>query len=296
MAERIVYIPANAPVIAPSLIAEFERQYYGPEQPTADAENSELEEQELTGDNFSSDCEQLPTVPVGHQTEEFPLSFEDLAYFEEPLLPVGESSKQQQNNHQFHLSSREEVEQLSIKQVPPKTQASTKWAISCFNTWLENRNKIAGSEKCPLDLLKTQNDFDLNYWLKIFAIEARKISGEQYPPKTLYLIFSGILRYMRAINSNILSKKYHTFDGLHNTLDRMFRKLRSEGVGAVQKHAEPFNKDEENSLWKSGVMGTHTPQALFNAIFYYNGKGCCLRGGEEHRNLKLSQFRKIDNG
>ena len=64
---------------------------------------------------------------------------------------------------------------------------------------------------------------------------------------------------MRVINPqcpNILSKQNHTFDGLHNTLDGVFRKLRSEGVGAVQKHAEPFTK--ENSLWKSGVLGTHT--------------------------------------
>ena len=211
MVQRIVHIPADAPAIAPSLIEEFKRTYCPfVEQLAADAENSELGEpnaQELTGDSFSSVSEQLSTVPVGHQTEEFPLSFEDLASFEEPLLPVGESSEQQQNKR-FHLSSREEVEQLSIKQVPPKTQASTKWAISCFNTWLENRNKIPGSEKCPLDLLETQNAFALNYWLKIFTIEARKISGEPYPPKTLYLIFSGILRYMCVINPqcpNILS-------------------------------------------------------------------------------------------
>ncbi len=42
-------------------------------------------------------------------------------------------------------------------------------------------------------------------------------------------------------------------------------------------------------------MGTHSPQSLLNAICY-NGKGCCLRGGEEQRKLKLSQFRKIENG
>ncbi len=43
-------------------------------------------------------------------------------------------------------------------------------------------------------------------------------------------------------------------------------------------------------------MGTKTPQALFNAVFYYNGKNLCLRGGDEHRRLQLSQFeRKTDH-
>ena len=35
-------------------------------------------------------------------------------------------------------------------------------------------------------------------------------------------------------------------------------------------------------------MGTKTPQALFNAVFYYNGKNLCLRGGET--STQLSQF------
>ena len=31
-------------------------------------------------------------------------------------------------------------------------------------------------------------------------------------------------------------------------------------------------------------------------FFFYNGKNFCLRGGEEHRSLKLSQFTKTQNG
>ncbi len=45
-----------------------------------------------------------------------------------------------------------------------------------------------------------------------------------------------------------------------------------------------------------GVMGTNSPQALLNSIFYYNGKGCCLRGGEEHRNLRVAQFQRVEGG
>ena len=32
------------------------------------------------------------------------------------------------------------------------------------------------------------------------------------------------------------------------------------------------------------------PTGLLNAVFFYNGKNFCLRGGAEHRNLKLLQW------
>ena len=79
-------------------------------------------------------------------------------------------------------------------------------------------------------------------------------------------------------------------------MDGVFRKLRAQGVGANPKHAQPFNKEEENLLWRKGIIGVSTPESLFNAIFYYNGKVCCLRGGEEHRNLKITQFTKNESG
>ena len=48
---------------------------------------------------------------------------------------------------------------------------------------------------------------------------------------------------------------------------------------------------EEEQLWASGAIGTETPEALQNAVFFYCGIYLCLRGGEEHRQLKLLQFK-----
>ena len=63
-----------------------------------------------------------------------------------------------------------------------------------------------------------------------------------------------------------------------------------------KRTADPFSKDEEIQLWTLGVMGIDTPLALFRAVFFYNGKLFCLRGGEEHRNLKLSQLKRTGEG
>ena len=81
------------------------------------------------------------------------------------------------------------------------------------------------------------------------------------------------------------------FQGLHGTLDNVFRKLHENGIGAKVKHAEVITKDEENQLWDSGVIGIDSPTSLQNAVFYYNGKNFCLRGGEECRQLMILRTR-----
>ena len=65
--------------------------------------------------------------------------------------------------------------------------------------------------------------------------------------------------------------------------------------GAEKHSAEPFTKGDENKLWKLGIMGAQSPTSL-RAVFFYNGKNFCLRGGEEHRNVKLSQLKRTQKG
>lgn len=72
-------------------------------------------------------------------------------------------------------------------------------------------------------------------------------------------------------------------------MDSVYRTLHRDGVGA-QKH----QTEEKNSgTLKSGVS---TPQTLLRAVFFGNGKMFCLRGGAEHRELKLSQIQKTETG
>ena len=52
---------------------------------------------------------------------------------------------------------------------------------------------------------------------------------------------------------------------------------------------------EENLMWQLGVVGTDTPRALLQAIFFYNGKKFLLRVGEEHSGLKFSQLKRTTN-
>ena len=77
---------------------------------------------------------------------------------------------------------------------------------------------------------------------------------------------------------------------LHRSIDNLFRSLREAGVGAECKQTATITVEEENMLWEKGILNTSTPRGLFRAVFYYNGKNFVLRGGQEHRELLISQI------
>ena len=202
----------------------------------------------------------------------------------------------------FAKATKEEIDKYAERYVPKKTDDSTQWSVRTFRNWMKEHNErvIEEDDEIPEDILESMNPQVLNKWLSVFIVEARKVNCEPYPPTTLHNILSGILRYMRSLDPhrcpNFFSKSDTNFVSFRNTMDSVFRKLREDGVGVNKKHAKPFSKAEESQLWDSGVLGTDNPLALQRAVFYYNGKNFCLRGGVEHRELKLSQLRRNSRG
>ena len=127
---------------------------------------------------------------------------------------------------------------------------------------------------------------DLNKWLCVYVAETRSCTGESYPPATVYSLLSGILRHMRSQNPtfpNFLDRNNPDFATFITTLDNLFKDLRSNGVGATSKHCEGISKEEGELLWSSQVL----PLGLLRAVFFCNGKGFCLRGLQEHRDLNF---------
>ena len=62
-------------------------------------------------------------------------------------------------------------------------------------------------------------------------------------------------------------------------MDAHFHQLHTSGIGREPKHASVLSKEDEEKLWRSGVMGTANPKALQNAVFFTVGKMFSLRGG-----------------
>ena len=68
--------------------------------------------------------------------------------------------------------------------------------------------------------------------------------------------------------------------------------MHSKGIEAKTKVTPVFTAESEAKLWDTKVLSMDTPKGLFRAVFFYNGKNFCLRGGAEQHGLKISQFHK----
>lgn len=82
---------------------------------------------------------------------------------------------------------------------------------------------------------------------------------------------------------------------MQGTLDAFFHKLHSDRIGIQVNHAVILTKEGEQKLWETGVMCLSSPRSLQNAVFFTVGKMSCLREGVEHRSLKLSQLKQMNN-
>ena len=175
--------------------------------------------------------------------------------------------------------------------VPPNTANDTQKCVKLFAEWLSTRNAHFPENPVPENILRCHDKTEVCKWLCRFAAEVRKKDGEQYPPKTLHHYILGIQRHMRQTQkSSVNLLEDPEFLQLQNLLDALYRKLHAAGIGTTSKKTPVLTIDDENQLWASKVLDPDTPEGLLKAVFFLNGKNFCLRGGDEHRNLKLSQL------
>lgn len=64
------------------------------------------------------------------------------------------------------------------------------------------------------------------------------------------------------------------------------KRLQGKGLGSIKRQAEVLTREEEDKLWKAGLLGDKSPQQLLDTIIFYNGLCFALRSGREHRQLR----------
>lgn len=72
------------------------------------------------------------------------------------------------------------------------------------------------------------------------------------------------------------------FKPLHQLLDHLYSDLHAQGIGASRRQSKIISMSDEDELWETCTIGTHSPQALLFAVLYYSGLSFVLRGGREH--------------
>ena len=95
----------------------------------------------------------------------------------------------------FALVSQQAVE-AAQKPIPQNTQKCTDWSVRLFTSWLSQRNQRCPDNKCPEDILLTDDHESLCKWLCLFASEIRKVDRTPYTPRSITQTFAGLQRHM----------------------------------------------------------------------------------------------------
>lgn len=196
---------------------------------------------------------------------------------------------EQEETARFAFVEDPDVSNLITSIESKNTRKNTKWAFSVFMEWRKARMATKETVIPELALFDTEN---INSLLGKFVIEARKKDGSPYPPRSLYMITVGLLRYMRENGNhrNFLDEKNSDFYEFRKQLSARMAQLTTEGVGSHVKQAEPISIETENKLWELGLLGIQTAKAIVNTVFFYNCKLFGLRAVDEHRQLSVDQF------
>ena len=180
----------------------------------------------------------------------------------------------------------EEILRRCSDSIPQATGADTKYCTRVWLEWSDYHSKTHNTQIPPLISISPSQ---LCYWFTRFVLEVRKKDGTEYPPLTLHHLCSGLQTYLRHNGHPTLDiYKDSVFANLRSTLDAEMKRLRHLGLGSSKKQAEPLTEEEEEVLWRKGLLGEHSPQALLNTMVYMNGIYFALRSGKEHRELRFN--------
>ncbi|XP_024072787.1 zinc finger MYM-type protein 2 isoform X2 [Terrapene carolina triunguis] len=257
-------------------------------------------------DLLNSDTEMqtsLPDIPYEPDLDieiDFPRAAEELDTENEFLLPpvFGEEYEEQPRPR----SKKKGVKRKAVSEYQSHDDSSENsecsfpfkyaYGVNAWKHWVKTRSldedlpvleelKSTKSVKLKEDLL-SHTVAELNYGLSRFVNEIRRPNGENYTPDSIYYLCLGIQEYLYGSNrkDNIfINPSYETFE-------QELNKILKSWQPSILPDGSIFSRVEEDYLWRIKQLGSHSPFALLNTLFYFNTKYFGLKTVEQH--LRLS--------
>ena len=130
----------------------------------------------------------------------------------------------------------------------------------------------------------------LKFALCRFITEIKKVNGEDFPGKTLYLIVVCVQFHLECLGFAFKLINDPAFKDLKYTLDNTMKARCAQGIGHSVCKAECLTAAHEDLLWALGLLGTCNPDQLLNTVIFCIGKGFTLQACQEHRALRGFAF------
>ncbi len=71
------------------------------------------------------------------------------------------------------------------------------------------------------------------------------------------------------------------------------KQLSKAGIIRQKNQAQPISLEQENYMWRNGILGDDTPEKLVNTVLYLIGVYFALCACDEHKNLKVGFYSQL---
>ncbi len=164
-----------------------------------------------------------------------------------------------------------------------------------YHDWRIARNK------CPdliciwadLDDVSTLEKNTLSYGLCYFITEIKKLSGDDFPAKTLYEMIICVQMYLEKMGIfwKLLDDSDPAFVQLKYTCDNVMKERASGGIGGIIHQAKVLSYKDEEFLWSNNYLGMSNPEQMLRTLIFVLRIHCALHAGGEYHSLHSVRFR-----
>ena len=170
------------------------------------------------------------------------------------------------------------VEQFIEDQENENTRKKTQQNVALLEEFLTLRNESR--------LIEEIAPKELNAYIAEFIITVRKKDGnEDYEPSSLRSLMASFERYLKKENYGFSIMKGAEFEQARKALQSKQKDLKQTGKGNKPNASVALTEEEIKLLYDKELLGTSTPEALLNTIWFNNTIHFGLRGCKEHRNM-----------
>ncbi len=214
------------------------------------------------------------------------------------MMPPPDSTSVKKSRHQVkERTFKNPMDELSLdnltnKQFSDETRKKIRWVQRVYSEWRDKRNARPDSNFISADIndIPSLNKIGLSYTLCRFITEIRRVNGDGYPPKTLYDVVIMIQLHLESHGKywELLDEK--EFKNVRYTLDNVMKERVQKGIGVTVKKTSVLSYEDEEKLWRLGLLGRYNPEQLVRTVIFLLGLHLALRAAKEHCVLRSPGF------
>ena len=171
------------------------------------------------------------------------------------------------------VSVRKFIEQQENENTKRKTEQN----LSLLNHFLCSKNKKRSIEDIP--------SAELNLYMSEFIIKVRTKQKKDYEPNSLRGMIASIERRLKKKNYALSIMKDLQFEQTRKASVSKQKRFKATGKGNKPNASSSLSKDDIAAFYEKDLLGTSSPEALLNTLWFNNTIHFGLRGCKEHRDM-----------